>query len=284
MVRLSGKKRVANQRIHWGAGEIGGPRHEYRESLMLKLLKGDFRKGSVVLDAGCGSGSLLFKLGSFDCIVHGIEQSREFVAKLHDRVKSSNISDTAHIKHGSVIDIPYPDKTFAVVVSGEVLEHVRNDAGVIMEFYRVLMPGGVCVISVPASPALWDFSDEWAGHLRRYTRKGLVNLFEKKGFIVEEAKFWGFPMVWLYHRFLYLPYVKRKASSGIPEDAITPPDSGKHQFMAKALNMIFRVDSLFRWAPFGIGLILKARKPFTEETTGLSVKIGANSGAMDCTS
>jgi len=247
-------------RIHWGSGEISGPRHEYREALMLRLLRGDLPAGGVILDAGCGSGTLLFKLEGFDCTVHGIEQSKEFVEMLHGRIKSSGVPGKIYVRQGSVIKIPYPDKTFDAVVSGEVLEHVENHGRAIMEFYRVLRPGGVCIISVPASPALWDLSDEWAGHLRRYTREGLINLVEKKGFIVEDVKFWGFPFVRLYHRFLYLPHIRKRISRATG-DAVKPPDAGNHRWMARMLGMIFRMDSFFRWAPFGIGLILKARKP-----------------------
>lgn len=267
-------------RVHWGSGEIGGPRHEYRESLILGLIKGDLKRGISVLDAGCGSGSLLFKLAGLGCMAHGIEQSKEYVEALRKRVKSSGGANVAHIKHGSVVDIPYPDRAFDAVVSAEVLEHVTDDTMAILEFYRVLRPGGVCVISVPASPALWDFTDEWAGHLRRYTREGLVSLFEKKGFIVEDARFWGFPFVRLYHRLIYLPHIKRKTSDVTSIDAIRPPDASQRQYMTRILYMIFKFDSLFRWMPFGIGLILKARKPGTV----IDLKVGVKLGAIGCTS
>ena len=267
-------------RIQWGAGEIGGPRHEYRESLILGLIRNDLTTGSIVLDAGCGSGSLLFKIAGIGYMAHGVEQSKEYVEILRKRVKSSGTSNIAHIKHGSVVDIPYPDNAFDAVVSGEVLEHITDDTRAIMEFYRVLRPGGICVISVPASPGLWDLTDEWAGHIRRYARDELVNLFEKKGFVVEDARFWGFPFVRLYHRFVYLPHVKRKTSKGMSQDAIRPPDADKHQLLTRALHMIFKFDSLFRWAPIGTGLILKAKKPATVVDLKLSVKLGA----IGCTS
>lgn len=283
-MRLSGKGRMPEPRVHWGAGDIGGPRHEYRESLMLKLLRRDLQSGSVVLDAGCGSGSLLFKLARFDCMVHAIEQSKEYAGMLYNRIRSAGISNIAHVKYGSVVSIPYPDSAFDAVVSGEVLEHVRDDTGAIMEFYRILRPGGVCVISVPASPAQWDITDEWAGHLRRYTREGLVNLFEKKGFIIEDVRFWGFPFVRLYHRFLYLPHIKKKTSEGLSEDAIRPPDANRHKLMTKVLGMVFRLDSLFQWAPFGIGLILKARKPCAEVAVRVGAELDAKLGAIGCTS
>src|SRR3972149_2278867 len=140
MARLSGNRislPQSDSRIHWGSGEIGGPRHEYREALMLRLLRGELPGGGVVLDAGCGGGGPLFKLGRFDCTVHGIEQSEEFVGMLQARVRSSGITNKISVRQGGAMKIPYPDKTFDAVVSGEVLEHVPDDVSAITEFYKV---------------------------------------------------------------------------------------------------------------------------------------------------
>lgn len=265
---------VNNARVHWGAGEIGGPRYEYRESLLIGMLKREIGEGSLVLDAGCGSGSLLFKLSGLGCDTFGIEQSKEYVEILRKRTKNFTQSNIKGIKQGSVVDIPFPDRYFEAVVSAEVLEHVRDDTAAILEFYRVLRAGGICVVSVPASPILWDFTDDWAGHLRRYTRNDIINLFEKKGFVVENVKFWGFPFVRLYHRFIYLPHLKKMTSDTASVDVISPPDAGKVQLLTKALSMVFRFDSLFGWAPFGIGLILKARKPGTIIDLKMPMKLG----------
>ncbi|OGW12991.1 MAG: hypothetical protein A2Z60_03140 [Nitrospirae bacterium RIFCSPLOWO2_02_42_7] len=275
MVKLSGKNKV-----QWGAGEIGGPRHEYRESLILGALRNELKRPYSVLDAGCGSGSLLFKIAGYGCRTFGLEQSKEYVETLRKRIKSIGFIENTNIKHGTVDDIPYPDRSFDVVVSAEVLEHVKDDTRAIMEFYRVLKPGGTCVISVPASPELWDITDEWAGHLRRYTRDDLISLFEKKGFIINDVRFWGFPFVRLYHKFLYIPHIKGRISEGRAEEIIRPPDPGRHQLMTGALSMVFKFDSLFRWAPFGIGIILKARKPGAL----IDLKVDVKLGAIGCTS
>jgi len=256
MAKWSGKPAA----IKWGKGEIGGPRHDYREFLLLGLAGENLQQGNVVLDAGCGSGSLLNKLARYGCYVYGIEQSREYGQYLEKKIKTSGLSNIKQIKYGSVTCIPFPDKMFNLVISGDVLEHVKEDDKAVKEFYRVLRPGGVCVVSVPALPSLWDFSDEWAGHLRRYTKENIISMFEKNGFAVEYARFWGVPLVSLYHRFIYLPYIKKKISSGKQADTDKPPDAGKHKFMARVLGMIFRIDSCFRWVPYGIGLTLKARR------------------------
>ena len=59
---------------------------------------------------------------------------------------------------------------------GEVLEHVEDDLAGLREVARVVRPGGIVAISVPANPAWFGPSDEWAGHFRRYTRAALLEL------------------------------------------------------------------------------------------------------------
>ncbi len=218
------------------------------------------KNGDSALDAGCGSGSLLNKLAGSGYHVYGIEQSREFVDFVNGKSGPQRPVNIRQIKYGSVTDIPFRDEMFNLVVSGDVLEHVKDDDKAVREFFRVLRQGGVCVVSVPAMQSLWDFSDEWAGHLRRYSREGITGLFEKNGFIVEDVRFWGFPCTWLYHRYLYLPYIKKKVFGTAEADAGRLPDAGKHKFLSGVLRTIFRIDSCFRWVPYGIGLTLKARK------------------------
>src|SRR5207244_3716787 len=52
---------------------------------------------------------------------------------------------------------------------------------------RILRPGGVAVIEVPAGPELYDVYDELLMHHRRYTAGGLRQLLSNSGF--EIARF-----------------------------------------------------------------------------------------------
>lgn len=47
--------------------------------------------------------------------------------------------------------LPYPDNSFAVVWSSEVIEHLHNVDGFIHEINRVLIPGGVAILTTPNS-------------------------------------------------------------------------------------------------------------------------------------
>ena len=50
------------------------------------------------------------------------------------------------------------------------------------------------MISVPAHPEMWSDIDVWAGHVRRYQRKQLVETLQAAGFAVERIECYGYPL------------------------------------------------------------------------------------------
>ena len=66
----------------------------------------------------------------------------------------------------------------------DVLEHVKDDAGFAGELRRILVPGGLVYITVPAYQSLWSVPDVEAGHYRRYTARRLASLLTSAGFDV----------------------------------------------------------------------------------------------------
>ena len=64
--------------VHYGTWEIGGPRHYYREGLILRNLENAVMKGRV-LDVGCGTGSLVVKLSLRGYNVCGIDMADEWL-------------------------------------------------------------------------------------------------------------------------------------------------------------------------------------------------------------
>ena len=102
--------------------------------------------------------------------------------KLHPRILRFDIDWGATPDSvGSAINLPFADGSFSVVVSQEVLEHVREPRKVLAELVRVLKPGGLVYLQAPfiigyhAAPA-----DYW-----RFTNEGLATLLESEGLVVE---------------------------------------------------------------------------------------------------
>src|SRR5262249_61487523 len=60
--------------------------------------------------------------------------------------------------------LPLKADSFDLVTSIDVLEHLEDDRRAITELHRVLRPGGVLVVSVPAFQFLWGDHDTLYGH------------------------------------------------------------------------------------------------------------------------
>ncbi len=248
-------------KLEFGSWEIGGPRHYYREGLIIKGLKEALPSGKIV-DVGCGTGSLVMKLAASGYYVVGIDVSDGCINITKSRVKQAGLSDKVTVSKGSAYDISIPDSSVDAVIAGEVLEHLKDDASAVHEFSRVIKPGGICLITVPANPNLWDVWDNMAGHVRRYKKEDLVRLFEKYNFRVESVRYWGFPVMRIYHRLLCLPWakmtMKKKSLDGDNLDVVTKV--GLSSIVTLTLGNIFRIDNFFSRLPWGIGIVFIARK------------------------
>jgi SAM-dependent methyltransferase len=229
----------------WGsAPEFVGPRHELREKLLLDL----FRSGSPgprVLNAGAGAGSFSLRLAENGFDVTSVDASSAAVEVLRGRV-------TGEVARADVTALPFADAAFDAAVLGEVLEHVEDDRGALEEVARVLRPGGVLAVSVPADPKRFGPSDRWAGHVRRYARQELLGACEAGGFTVERCRAWGFPFAALYHRYLYERRLDRHGASA--------PRRWERPALA-VLSAILQVDRLFVGVERGaLGYLLLATR------------------------
>lgn len=74
--------------------------------------------------------------------------------------------------------IPVPDSSFDTVFSTQVLEHVANHQGMLMEAFRVLKPGGNLILSCPM---YWPLHEEPYDFFR-FTKYGLNHLLAERGF------------------------------------------------------------------------------------------------------
>lgn len=140
------------------------------------------RKKLSILDAGCGTGGLLSKLKRFG-EVSGIDFSPEAVKFARKR--------DFKVTRASVEKIPYPDKTFDLVTSIDVIYHraVVSDSAALAEFYRVLKPDGSLVLRVPANKFLMSAHDRHVHTARRYSKKELDRKLHQAGFVVKYISF-----------------------------------------------------------------------------------------------
>jgi|SRR3989344_1589194 len=79
---------------------------------------------------------------------------------------------------GSVENIPLENGSIDSIISTQVLEHVKNPAKAVREFYRILKSGGYCLITAPQLNELHEEPHDYF----RFTKYGLEEIFENSGF------------------------------------------------------------------------------------------------------
>lgn len=122
--------------------------------------------GALVVDAGCGAGGSYIALGRHWHVL-GLDMSPTALSLCRRRGMQMLVG-------GDVTAMPLADDIADAVVSCDVLEHIHDDTAALRELRRIVKPGGLLVLTVPALPWLWSEHDEALNHVRRYTRPELA--------------------------------------------------------------------------------------------------------------
>ena len=90
----------------------------------------------------------------------------------------------------------------------------------------------------------------------------IAECVEAEGLTIERASYWGFPVVLTYDTLFLLPMNRRRAKLPVESDSALQgvARAGKSRILVNLVRSIFALDGLFRWLPFGPGLLLVARK------------------------
>lgn len=154
---------------------------------MLPIIKKYSQSKRNILDFGSGRGAFTLELARDNpsCNVLGIDLD-------NDKVLSANyVAKAAEIKNCSfvvmdIFNIP-EDTTFDLIVAIDVLEHIHDDLGILMQLNKCLDEKGVLIIHVPHfSRNLFGMSRtnfDIEGHVRPgYTINDMYEIFNKSRF------------------------------------------------------------------------------------------------------
>ena len=202
-----------------------------------------------LLDAGCGTGGNLAHLAGTGRRV-GLDRASAALARCRRR-------GLAELVRGDVAALPFAGGSFAAVVSASVIYHqwVTDPAVALRECHRVLRPGGLLLVDVPASDALWSAHDEAVMTARRFRAHELRGLVEASGFEVVRLTHWNtllFPAVWVARRL-------RLSPEGRDFDPSAPPGGARNAL----LDRVMRLEAA-GWQraplPFGVSIHCAARR------------------------
>lgn len=122
---------------------VPDPRHESRYSEY--ALARQYARGKVVLDVGSGDGCAAFLLAEEAQEVIGVEVAREAVESARQRYQRPNL----RFQQMSGTQLGFPDNTFDLVTSFQVIEHVPEVEAFVSETMRVLKPDGRLLVTTP---------------------------------------------------------------------------------------------------------------------------------------
>jgi SAM-dependent methyltransferase len=153
-----------------------------------------------VLDAGCGTGGMLLKLGP------AVAGNPTFGLE-YDVVAASFAAAKAGrpVAAGSVTEMPLRDRVLGGYISLDVLSHGGVEPALALkEAHRCLRPGAIAIFNLPAYGWLLSAHDRRVHNVRRFTGGQARALLAGSGFRVLRASYWNtllFPLM-LIHRLL----------------------------------------------------------------------------------
>jgi len=244
----------ANEDHHW---YYVGLRYEILQALrrFMRPASPGFRDIKV-LDAGCGTGGLLAHLSQ----MNGRGPWSAGVEIAWEGLTLSRSRGLQNLLQGSVNALPLKPEQFDAIISIDVLYHIGVDeAQALREFVRVLKPGGIMILQVPAFEWLRSEHDAAVSTKRRYSCAEVKRLVVDAGLTVRRSGYRNamiFPVVAILRRW--------KHHRAQAEDAVSDLKSIP-SMLNTILLIVSIIESVFPWrilrSFIGVEVFCVATKP-----------------------
>jgi SAM-dependent methyltransferase len=171
------------------------PWWQARSRLVVSLLnRNAISPPARVLDAGCGWGVTLEALEEHGYRASGLDVSRQALERLNQPGRQLFEADLTCPLGPAALN----HATFDAVLALDVIEHLDDDGAALNSLGRLVRPGGLMIVSVPALPELFSEFDQVQGHRRRYQPDDLRGAFDRSGLMIERLYWWGSWLVPLF--------------------------------------------------------------------------------------
>src|SRR5215218_4240679 len=178
-----------------GASERTPVRYRRNATGTHRLLLNLVPPNSAVLDVGCAGGYLGETLTEKGCRVCGLDRNADAIRSARIHYEEARLIDLE-----SAASLPWPERSFDVLLAADVLEHLRDPSTALAMLVRYLRHDGLAVVSLPnvahASvriPLLFGhFTYRERGildatHCRLFTFNSARELVESSGLWIEDT-------------------------------------------------------------------------------------------------
>jgi SAM-dependent methyltransferase len=169
-----------------------------RNKLLLWALKSKVGSFASLLEIGCGTGYVLEGISkAFPAAeLHAAEYFEEGLVFARQRVgkASFRVLDATNMNDKDCYD---------VIGAFDVIEHIEQDEKVLMNLANALTSQGSLIVTVPQHQWLWSQVDEQVCHVRRYSRRQLIEKIQRTGLTIHYVtSFVSFlvPIMWIVRK------------------------------------------------------------------------------------
>lgn len=201
-------------------------------------LSNELVHGKRCLDGGCGHGALCYELCRLGAAeVTGVD--------LKPTPHEEGFVGVENIKfvQGSLMNLPFPENSFDLVVSSGVLHHTTNPDLGFSEMARVLKIGGTMILGVYGKHGLFPYVLSVA---RIFTIK--LSIIQKK-WVSKLLSWLKVNPIWRYQvlDYLYVPILRRYSPTGVKglfiKYGVKNPERISNITVAKAKNYVSKNTS-----------------------------------------
>jgi SAM-dependent methyltransferase len=202
-----------------------------------------------VLDVGTSTGTNLRMLREI-----GFAQPKGLDAS-PEAIQFCQSKGLGPVELGNICNMPFAENSFDLVLATDVIEHVEDDSAAVKEIHRVLVPGGVTIITVPAFQFLWGTQDRLAHHLRRYRAEQVLRIVRGTQLRVQRAFYFNYLLlvpIWIARQMLKITGLQLRSENEINSPALN-----------RLFYGIFRLDvatAPYLSPPFGVSFLVVAHK------------------------
>jgi ubiquinone/menaquinone biosynthesis C-methylase UbiE len=132
--------------------EVERYRYDVYAPWMREVMEFDRHAGEHILEIGAGIGTDHAQFAKAGGIMYDIDLASGHLALAKRNFELRGLRGT--FRHGDAENLPFNDNSFDLVYSNGVIHHTPKTSQVIKEIYRVLKPGGSCIIMVYAENSL----------------------------------------------------------------------------------------------------------------------------------
>lgn len=233
--------------------ELADPGHfwiEWRFRILKKMVEKFVTPDSRILEIGCGNGLAMWQMENYF-------QVKPDGCDLNPNALSEMFPVSGNVFLYDIFDLNQQlTGKYEMVIMLDVLEHITEDRNFFETALKYLKPGGRIVVGVPAHQHLYSKYDRLVGHVRRYEKEQLLELFNSSGIVGSKVDFWGLTLLPLLRlRKSYLNFI---SDEKVIQTGFKPP----HPLFNLFMRMVMRLETnIFNNPLTGISLLATGRLP-----------------------